>query len=208
MPPPLDAPVVDLEVSARLPAAAAHPAPAPKAHGHDHPLTGEADIDDRRAREAQKPVECSRDAHVALLAGRLTLNSQRACRRGWRRVTAFCATSRTNPPPRKPCSANEPNPSLTPRPTGDPFFKGATPPCSHRKSGPAPAVPCVSAFQARRGIRGCERCCRIGRNGCARTWKSEAGQTVGRLGRCRTNATVAVESHLSGGASLDPPVWR
>ena len=69
--PALDAVVMHGQARAGLPAARAHPAPAAQPHGHDHPLAGEADIDDRCSGQAEQPVECRGDAHVALLAGPL-----------------------------------------------------------------------------------------------------------------------------------------
>ena len=93
MAPALDAPVVDLQMPAGLPAARAHPPPAPQPDGHDHPLGAEADVDDRRAGQAQQPVECRGDAHVVLLAGRLTFEQPAACAEGGGASLAFCATS-------------------------------------------------------------------------------------------------------------------
>jgi len=73
--PALDAVVMHGQARAGLPAARAHPAPAAQPHGHDHPLAGEADIDDRCSGQAEQPVECRGDAHVALLAGPLILTT-------------------------------------------------------------------------------------------------------------------------------------
>ena len=64
VPPALDAPVVDLKLRAGLPAARAHPSPAPELDGHDHPLTPEADVDDRRPGQAQQPLECRGGTHL------------------------------------------------------------------------------------------------------------------------------------------------
>jgi hypothetical protein len=44
---------MDLKVLAGLSAARADPSPPAERHGHDHPLIGEADVDDRRAGKAQ-----------------------------------------------------------------------------------------------------------------------------------------------------------
>jgi hypothetical protein len=77
MAPSLEPAVVVVHAPSRLPAARTDPSTATQADRHDHPLAAEAHIDDRGAGQAQQPVECRRDAHVVLLAGRLTLNSQR-----------------------------------------------------------------------------------------------------------------------------------
>jgi len=73
MPPALEAVIVAAHAPPGLTAAAAYQAPAPESHGHEHPLDPEAHVDDRRADQTQKPVERRGDAHVALLAGRLTI---------------------------------------------------------------------------------------------------------------------------------------
>ncbi len=93
MPPALGLMVVDLELAAGLPTATANPPATPQPNGHDHPLCTEADIDHRRAGQAQQPVECGHDAHVALLRRRLNFRHPAACRRERRRVTTTCATS-------------------------------------------------------------------------------------------------------------------
>jgi hypothetical protein len=67
MTPTLQATVVHVHVPADLPAARTDPSPAAQPDRHDHPLAAEADVDDRRAGQAQEPVECRRDAHVVLL---------------------------------------------------------------------------------------------------------------------------------------------
>jgi hypothetical protein len=54
--PALHAPPMD--AAAQLAAARAHTPPAPQPNGHDHPLRAERDVDDRRAWQAQQPVEC------------------------------------------------------------------------------------------------------------------------------------------------------
>ena len=74
--PALEPPVVDLEMTASLAAAPTHPTSAPQANRDDHPLGPKADVDDRGARQAQQPVECGCDAHVALLRGRLNFDIQ------------------------------------------------------------------------------------------------------------------------------------
>jgi hypothetical protein len=70
MTPALDAAVVDLQVAAGLPAARADAPAAAQAHGHDHPLGAEADIDDGCPRQTEQSLECGGDAHVALLKSR------------------------------------------------------------------------------------------------------------------------------------------
>lgn len=106
MPPALQPAVMDLE-PAGLTAAPAHSSAAPEPDGHDHPLGAEADIDNRRAGEAQKPIECGADAHLALLAGRLTFDSQQPAPQGG------CASPRSAQPPTKTSAAT----SLLTRPT-------------------------------------------------------------------------------------------
>ena len=76
MAPSLAPAVVVVHAPPRLPATRTDPSTATQADRHDHPLAAEAHIDDRGAGQAQQPVECRGDAHVVLLAGRLTLNSQ------------------------------------------------------------------------------------------------------------------------------------
>src|SRR5215216_58655 len=99
--PALDAPPVDRQPTG-LPAARADPSPAPQPHRHDHPVGGEADVDHRRARQTQKPVECRADTHVALLAGRLTLNSQQPAAR------AAACRLRSAQAPQESSTANAP----------------------------------------------------------------------------------------------------
>jgi hypothetical protein len=99
--PTLDPATVDRQ-PAGLSAPRAHPPPAPQPHRHDHALGGEADIDHRRAGQAQKPVECRADTHVALLAGRLTLDSQQPAAR------AAACRSRSAQPPNESSTAKAP----------------------------------------------------------------------------------------------------
>src|SRR5688572_27969389 len=72
MPPALEAPVVNLEPAAGLPAGRADAAAAPQPHDHDHGVGAEADIDDGCPGQAEQPLECGGDAHVALLEEPLT----------------------------------------------------------------------------------------------------------------------------------------
>jgi hypothetical protein len=60
MAPALDAAVMDRKVPAGLPTvrADASPAPAPQPNGHDHPLDGEADVNDRCPVKPEQPLEC------------------------------------------------------------------------------------------------------------------------------------------------------
>jgi hypothetical protein len=67
--------------------------PPPQPNGHDHPLGTEADVDDGRPGEAEQPLECGRDAHVALLAEPLTFDSQQPAAEGGGASLAICATS-------------------------------------------------------------------------------------------------------------------
>ena len=62
--PALHSPAVD--AAAELAAARADTPPPPQTDGHDHPLGAETNIDHRRPGQAEHPVECARDAHVAL----------------------------------------------------------------------------------------------------------------------------------------------
>jgi hypothetical protein len=124
VPPTLDPPVVDLQMAAGLAALPAHPAPAPEPDGHDHPLDAEADVDDRCAGQAQQPIECSGDAHVALLAGRLTFEQPAACDTRAAARRRALRNLRRNPQQRKPCSTPEQSDFFTPNPTGDPINRG------------------------------------------------------------------------------------
>src|SRR3954465_8047588 len=69
--PTLDAPIVDLELAAGLPALRANPpAPPPRppqTEEPDPPPGAEADIDHGRPGQPQQPVECAGDALVPLL---------------------------------------------------------------------------------------------------------------------------------------------
>jgi hypothetical protein len=65
--PALDPSVVDLELPAGLPAARADAPATAQTDGHDHPLGAEADIDNGCPGQAEQPLECAGDAHVALL---------------------------------------------------------------------------------------------------------------------------------------------
>jgi hypothetical protein len=69
MPPALEPAIVDLQPTG-LPAARADAPAPPELDRHDHTVSGEADIDDGRSGQAEQPLECSADAHVALLLGR------------------------------------------------------------------------------------------------------------------------------------------
>jgi hypothetical protein len=68
--PALDAPVVDLQVAAGLPAARADTSPAAQPDDDDDALAAKTDIDDRCSGQAQQPVEYGGDAHVVLLVSR------------------------------------------------------------------------------------------------------------------------------------------
>ena len=74
------------ELPAGLPADRAHPPAATQAHGHDHSLAAEADVDDRRTGQAQQANELPGDAHVDLLREPLILRTPSSLQRGRRRV--------------------------------------------------------------------------------------------------------------------------
>jgi hypothetical protein len=93
---------VDLQLPAGLPTARADAPAATQADGHDHPLGSEADVDDRRPGQAEQPLECGGDAHVALLAEPLTFDSQQPPAEGGGASLAFCATSARFLSPRTP----------------------------------------------------------------------------------------------------------
>ena len=82
-----------MDAAAELPALRANPPATAQPDGHDHAFGAEAYVDHHRPRQAQKAVECRRDAHVVLLAGRLTLNSQQPAAEDGGASIAFCATS-------------------------------------------------------------------------------------------------------------------
>ena len=76
MAPALDTPIVDLKLRAGLPAARAHPAPAPQLDGHDHPLAAEADVADRCAGQPNSPFNAVVTRTSSLLVSRLPSDSQ------------------------------------------------------------------------------------------------------------------------------------
>jgi hypothetical protein len=67
---------MDLQPAAGLPAAGAYPSPAAQVDGHDHPLDGEADVDDRCPAQTEQPLECGGGTHVVLLGEPLAFDSQ------------------------------------------------------------------------------------------------------------------------------------
>src|SRR5829696_2319393 len=93
--PALDASVVDLEPPAGLAAGRADASSAAQPHGHDHRVGGEYDADDGCSGQAEQPLECGGDAHVALLQGPLTFDSQQPAAR------AAARRSRSAQPPRR-----------------------------------------------------------------------------------------------------------
>src|SRR5215204_4594420 len=93
VPPALDAAVVDLQPPAGLAAPGADPSPAAKPDNHDHPLGAEADVDHGCPGQAEQPLECGADAHVALLREPLTFEQPAACAESGGASLAFCATS-------------------------------------------------------------------------------------------------------------------
>ena len=102
VPPALDAPVMDLELSARLAALCADAPASPQTDGHDHPRGGEANVDHGCPRQAEQPLECGGDAHVALLSEPLTIRQPAACAEGGGASITFCATSAKFPTRRAP----------------------------------------------------------------------------------------------------------
>ena len=84
---------MDLQVPAGLPTHRADtPAPA-QTDRHDHPLAAEADVDHGCPGQAEQPLECSGDAHVALPFEPLTFDSQQPRAEGGGASLTFCATS-------------------------------------------------------------------------------------------------------------------
>src|ERR671910_1362571 len=100
--PAFDASIVDLQAPARLAAARAHPPTTSQPDRDDHPLGGEADVEHGRSGQAEQPLECGGDAHVALLRGPLTFEQPAACCEGGGASLAFRATSATFPSRRTP----------------------------------------------------------------------------------------------------------
>jgi hypothetical protein len=82
-----------MDAAAELPALRADPPTTAQPDRHDHAFGAEADVDHHRPRQAQKAVECRGDAHVVLLTGRLTLNSQQPAPEDGGASITFCATS-------------------------------------------------------------------------------------------------------------------
>src|SRR5215217_7394426 len=93
MAPALDAPVVDLQLPAGLPAGRTDAPPAAQPHGDDHPLRSETDVDYGCPGQAEQPLQCGADAHVALLREPLTFEQPAACAEGGGASFAFSATS-------------------------------------------------------------------------------------------------------------------
>lgn len=124
--------VVDLKMGAGLPAARAHPPTASEPHGHDHPLAGEAHVDDRRSGKAQQPVECRGDAHVVLLARSLAVTAS-SLHRGRLRVAEQLRNLREPPDSAETQQAHDEHGLsgryFTPKRRGDPPFVGSRP-CS------------------------------------------------------------------------------
>jgi hypothetical protein len=110
---------VDLQVPARLPAATAHPPPAPEPDGHDHPLQVEADVDDGRSRPAKEPLECGGNAHVVLLGEPLTFRTASSLPPTAAARSRYLRKLERKHPPRNPCSPCQRHPSFTPNSTGD-----------------------------------------------------------------------------------------
>ena len=127
VPPALDAPIVDLQVAAGLAAARADPPPAPQPDGHDHPLAGEADVDHGRPGQAEQPLECRADAHVALLREPL-ISTTSSLLRGRRRVARVLRNLRELLCRREtPAQARNHAADFTPKSSGDPYFLARTP---------------------------------------------------------------------------------
>ena len=89
VPPPFGAVVGDLEMPAGLPALRTDSTSAlGQLERDDHPLGVEADVDHGRPpAKAEHPLECGRDAHVALLREPLDFEHPAACLEGRQRVT-------------------------------------------------------------------------------------------------------------------------
>src|SRR4051794_16155715 len=102
MAPALDAPVVNDEALAGLAAAGADTSPAPQPHRHDHPLRTEADINDRCSGQAEQPVECGADAHVALSLRAADLDNQQPRREGGSASLQSAQPPQTSRRPRVP----------------------------------------------------------------------------------------------------------
>ena len=122
VPPAFDAAIVDLE-PAGLPARRAHAPAAPEPDRHDDALGGEADVDHGCPRQAEQPLECRGDAHVALLHGPL-ISTTSSLLRGRRRVARVLRNLRGLPIAAKPLLRRS-----TPRP---PHPQVERRPCSQR----------------------------------------------------------------------------
>ena len=129
VPPALDAPVMDLELSGRLAALCADAPASPQTDGHDHPRGGEANVDHGCPRQAEQPLECGGDAHVALLSEPLTIRQPAACAEGRRRVDHVLRNLRKVPDPMRSAQAPaQRGPSghhFTPKSSGDPKMNDA-----------------------------------------------------------------------------------
>src|SRR4051812_49390217 len=119
VPPALDAAPVDLQ-RPDLAARRAAPSAAPQPDRHDDALRAEADVDHGCPGQAEQPLECRGDAHVALLARPLSFEQPAACAPGGGASPAHCATSEELLQPRNPCRRGHRHAQVTHNSTGDP----------------------------------------------------------------------------------------
>ena len=92
MPPALGAVLLDQQAACAA-ARARRPLPGVQPDRHNHAIGAERHVLDRCSRKAEHPLECGSDPHVVLPRRPLNFRHPAACRRGRRRVAAFCANS-------------------------------------------------------------------------------------------------------------------
>ena len=121
VPPALDAAVVDLE-PAGLAAAPSTRAAGAAAGPSRHPVGGEADVDHGCPGQAEQPLECRGDAHVALLARPLILRTASSLRAGRRRVTRVLRNLRRTSEAAKALLRRSTPRAFTHKSSGDPII--------------------------------------------------------------------------------------
>jgi DAHP synthetase family protein len=102
--PALDAPVVNREMAARLPATRANTSPAAQPDRDHGALAAKNNIDDRCSGQAEHPVECGLDTHARPPPRAVELQQPAACIEDSGVSLALCATSDGILSSESPCS--------------------------------------------------------------------------------------------------------
>ena len=125
MPPALLAVLLDPQTPSAA-AGACRPVASVQGDRHDHAVGAERHVLDRCSREVEHPLECGSDPHVVLPRRPLNFEHPAACRRGRRRVAAFCANSEDQLHARESGSQQalpqKRGRHFTPKWTGEPLF--------------------------------------------------------------------------------------